>query len=104
MLESAARPVTFLVERESHVKRRAVRMQCDEMLAGRPTKIFYQGNRYTREDVIVQVAAHPLFASAAVAAYENNPNPLKDLMRRVAQYAICEHLFEGEAESLGFVQ
>jgi len=102
MLESVARPVTFLVEREAHAKRRAVRLQADEMLAGRPTKIFYRGNRYTLEDVIVEVAAHPLFAGAAKAAYENNPNPLKDLMRKIAQYAICEHLFENEAEKLGF--
>ncbi len=103
-LVSKSRPVTnFVVDRDAYLKRRAVRYQADELLEGRPTKIIYQGRQYTLDDAISATVEHDLFRRAALAAYIGNPNPLKDLMRRCAQFAICEHLFEGESESLGFM-
>lgn len=93
----------FLSMRTKYVKRQAVRSLCDDLLEGRPTKIWHNGALYTLDDVLRSVCAHPLFPGAAMAAYNSNPHPLKDLVRRVAQNAICEHLCPGEAQELGFL-
>ncbi|MET0356180.1 MAG: hypothetical protein ABW044_05340 [Cellvibrio sp.] len=101
---SIPRPRTnFSLNLEITNKRRAVRYQAEELFAGRPTKIFYKGNAYTFDDVVAETAVHPKFAATLKALYAGDSMPLKDLMRQVAQFAICEYLFEGEQESLGFI-
>lgn len=101
-----ARPGTFdfMEARKKYSKRIAVRAQADALLDGRPTRIYQNGELYTVGHVLTAVSVHPLFSGAAMAAYAGNVHPMKDLIRRVAQYAICEHLCPGEADELGFLK
>lgn len=83
-------------------KRAEVQAQAEKLLAGKPVRIEIHGHRYTLENVLQDTASHSLFHSAALAAYTKNPLPMRDLMRRVAQWAVCEYLFPNEADELGF--
>jgi hypothetical protein len=95
-----------IAERKSLVerfdKRTEVQEQADKLLAGKPVRVEVNGHRYTLDNVFQDTASHSLFHSAALAAYSKNPLPMRDLLRRVAQWAVCEYLFPGEADELGF--
>lgn len=88
--------------RENNEKRQAVRRAVDDILKGRPTVIIINSRQFTKEDVYRATSQHDCFFSAMKAANDDNLYPLKDLMRRVANYIVCEYLFVGEQEKLGF--
>lgn len=94
----------FILEREKHEKRRAVKMQADELLACRPTKIYFNGEPYDFDDLLINLSGHPLFPKAIRKLYDSHDaKPLKDLMLRIARKVVCDYMFEGEADSLGFM-
>jgi hypothetical protein len=100
---SLPRPKTnFIANLETANKRRAVRYNCGELLAGRPTKIMYKGRNLDFDDVAFETSLHPKFVPALQACANGNSATLQDLTRRVAQYLICDYLFEGEQSDLGF--
>lgn len=94
----------FLKMRDLYKKRRAIRNSTEDLLEGRPTRIMSNGQLYTIDHVLKEVCHHSLFPGAAMASFNNNPHPLKDLIRRVAQHAISEHLCPGESIELGFLK
>lgn len=83
-------------------KRSEVQDQAEKLLAGKPVRVELHGYRYTLDNVLSDTASHTLFHSAAMSAYNNDPLPMRDLMRRVAQWAVCEYLFPNECDALGF--
>jgi len=94
----------FLEDRAKHEKRRAVKMQADELLACRPTRIYFDGELYDFDDLMAHLSGHPLFPKAIKSAYiSHDAKPIKDLMLRIARKVVCEYMFEGEAEDLGFM-
>jgi hypothetical protein len=84
-------------------KRTEVQEQAAKLLDGKPVRIELHGYRYTLDRVLEDTASHKLYHSAAMSAYRQNPLPMRDLMRRVAQWAVCQYLFPDEADQLGFM-
>ena len=108
MQNFVVRPVTSMQEvkdaRANNEKRQAVRRAVDDILKGRPTMIIINGRQFTKEDVYRAVSQHECFYSSMKSANDDNLYPLKDLTRRVANYIVCEYLFKGEQDKLGFIK
>lgn len=89
---------------EKFCKRQEVLLQAERWLDGAPVKVVLNDRKQTLDDVLSELQNHDLYKPAALAAYKGDPKPIRDLMRRCANWMVCEYLFEGEAEALGFSQ
>lgn len=58
----------------------------------------------TREEVITAAREHPLCASAAHAHDKGDELPLRDLVFRIVQRRVAEHLYPELVEQLGYAK
>lgn len=87
-------------------KRQQVIELADRFLAGETVRLTHWANRpYTIDDLLTEVFEHPLYDKAVFAAYSTDPAPMRDLVIRIARYAVAESLFGiGGADRLGFMK
>lgn len=89
--------------KERFEKRTEVMTSVQKLLAGKPVRIRKGDHTLSYDDVLELVIGHNLFSAAMHRACENDPSPIRDLTIRCAQWQVCEYLFEGESEELGFI-
>ena len=88
------------VEREE--KRDSVIDLARDFIQGLPVTVRRFDRDYSRDDLLVDVQEHELYDNAVFAAYAGDANPMRDLVIRCAQYAVCEYLYPCEESYLGF--
>jgi len=87
-----------------HGKRTAIRCQAEDLMAGIPVKILRDGKPYTLQDVYTDLPKHNLYNAAVQSAYFYDVKPMRDLIRRITQRVVAEHLCPDEADYLGFLK
>jgi len=105
--EVAHNSVTPVEERrylkEKFEKRTEVMTCAKKLIDGKPVRIRKGDHTLTFDDVLNLVINHALFSAAMHRANENDPSSIRDLTIRCAQWQVCEYLFDGESEELGFI-
>lgn len=91
-----------LPDTEREAKRNLVINVARDFIHGLPAKVMRWDRDYTREDLLVDVQEHDDFDKAVFAAYARDANPMRDLVIRCAQYAVCEYLYPCDEDYLGF--
>lgn len=83
-------------------KRTEVIELAGKFLAGKPVKIELHDRPYSQAQMFEDVALNDDFEKAVIAAYQDDPQLMKELVLKVVRHRACEYLYFDESSQLGF--